>query len=509
MDQYELIRTAHRVYKKGIREIAREYGHHRQTIRRALSAMEPAYRKTKKKRVQPVMGQVAAIIEGWLRQDQDLPKKQRHTARRIHSRLVEEHGFEGSESNVRQWVRQCRTRLGIGAKTKAVIPLDPEVAKEAEVDWGSAVVKMAGEQRQVKLFCMRSRFSGKSFVRGYPWERQEMFFDGHMNAFAYFGGVFPVLVYDNLKAAVRKILRGKRRVEQDRFVAFRSYYTFEAWFCNVRKGREKGGVEGLVGFARRNFLVPIPEVESFEELNNLLLQRCLQHSRGVIEGRDDNRSIEQRHQEEQQRLLELPQRPYENSKPIRVRISPYQTAQVDRNRYSVPTAYVGRWLWAHVGCDTVRLYADQELVAEHPRIFSNSKWQIDPQHYLDLICERVAAFDSARPIRQWRSQWPSEYETMLEMLRKRKTDNKGIREFVRILQLHRQYSDEEVHEAVQAALQHQAYSYEAVKHMLIWKQPSPCGAVPLDADLIPGVTDLSVGETDLIAYDRLLTGGVQ
>ncbi|MDA2924875.1 hypothetical protein MYX65_09515 [Acidobacteria bacterium AH-259-L09] len=173
MDQYELIRTAQRVYGKSIRQIARETGHHRETIRKALAGLEPQYRRRKEVRF-PVMGPVAAMVENWLRTDQERPKKQRHTGRRVYTRLVEEYGFGGAESTVRRWVRECKARLGYGAQ-QAVLPLDPEAAREAEVDWGTAWVKMQGALRRVKLFCMRSRFSGKSFVRAYPWERQEMF----------------------------------------------------------------------------------------------------------------------------------------------------------------------------------------------------------------------------------------------------------------------------------------------------------------------------------------------
>ena len=151
---------------------------------------------------------------------------------------------------------------------------DPEQALEAEVDWGTAWVRMKGEDVQVKLFCMRSRYSGKSFVRAYPRERQEMFLDGHIRAFDWYGGVFPTVVFDNLKTAVRRILRGKARIEQDRFTALRAHYTFESRFCNPARGQEKGGVEGRVGFARRNFPVPVPEVADFEDLNAQLLERC-------------------------------------------------------------------------------------------------------------------------------------------------------------------------------------------------------------------------------------------
>ena len=507
MDQYEFIRTAQRVYKKSIRRIARETGHSRNTIRKVLSGQEPKYRR-RRETVSRVMEPVAAVVEKWLQGDREAPRKQRHTSHRVYTRLVEEYGFKGAESTVRRWTRESKTRLGLNAAV-AVVPLDPEAAQEAEVDWGSAWVRIGGKQRQLKLFCMRSRYSGKAFVRAYWWERQEMFLDAHIRAFQFYGGVFPVLVYDNLTVAVKQILRGRARVEQERFIAFRSYYTFEARFCNPAKGQEKGGVEGLVGLSRRNFLVPIPDVRDLEELNDLLAKRCAEDGGRHIQGRGDDRTIDERHELERGRLLSEPDEPYENEKAIPVRISAYQTAQVDFNRYSVPTAYAGRRLWAHVGCDRVSIYADQKKVADHPRIFGKSNWQIDPLHYLGLIHERIASFDTARPIRQWRSQWPDHYERMLAILRDRQGDNHGTREFVGILQLHQSYPYRRVQEAVQEALQCQTYGLDPVKHVLM-RQDHPVFALPpLNASLIPGVTDLMVGTSDVGRYDLLLTGGAR
>lgn len=507
MDQYELIRTAYRVYHKSIRQIAQETKHHRTTIRKVLKGLEPQYRRQKVVTM-PRMDPVAEVVRRWLEADQQAPKKQRHTARRIYARLVAEHGFSGSEPTVRRWVREFKASRGEG-RAAAVIPLDAEVAREAEVDWGSAQVRMAGQLITVKVFCMRSRFSGKPFLRAYPWERQEMFFDGHQRAFDYYGGVFPVLVFDNLKTAVAQILRGKDRREQQRFTSFRSYYSFEARFCNPARGQEKGGVEGLVGFGRHNFLVPVPEVESFEELNAVLLRRCLEQGTRPIEGREDRRTIEERHEEERGRLIALPPTPYENHKLLPVKVCRYSTAQVDRNRYSVPTAYVGRWIEAHLGCDRVCFFADHKLVADHARLFGNSKWQIDPRHYLTLIHQRIGAFESARAIRQWRGHWPAEYETLLTELRRRLGDNRGTREFVEVLQLHGSYSAERIEEAVRQSLELHSPSFEAVKHLLVSQESPGWQYPPLESGLIPGVTDRRIAPTDLSRYDRLLDGGAR
>jgi transposase len=507
MDQYELIRTSQRVYKKSIRRIARETGHARNTVRKVLSGQEPKYRR-KKVAVCRVMDTVGPVVEQWLEADRESPRKQRHTSRRIYTRLVEEYDFKGAESTVRAWAREAKARLGLKSAV-AVVPLDPEAAREAEVDWGSAWVRMDGVQQQVKIFCMRSRYSGKAFVRAYWRERQEMFLDAHMRAFSFYGGVFPVLVYDNLTVAVKQVLRGRARVEQNQFVAFRSYYTFEARFCNPAKGQEKGGVEGLVGFSRRNFLVPIPEVRDLEELNGLLEKRCVEDDARRIQGRGDDRTIHERHELESGRLLAEPAAPYENTKAVSVRISAYQTAQVDFNRYSVPTSYAGRRLWAHVDCDRVSVYAEQKKVADHPRVFGKGKWQIDPLHYLELIHERIASFEAARPIRQWRSKWPEHYERMLAILRHRQGESHGTREFVGILQLHQSYAYGRVEAAVAEALQCQTYGVAPVKHILV-RQDRPLTVIAaLNASLIPGVTDLVVGTSDVGRYDLLLAGGAR
>jgi len=173
----------------------------------------------------------------------------------------------------------------------------------------------------------------------------------------------------------------------------------------------------------------------------------------------------------------------------------------------VPGAYVGRKVWAHIDCDRVRIYADRKDIADHPRLFSNSQWQIDPQHYLDLIAERIQSFESARAIRQWRSSWPKAYETMLSILRERLGDNKGTRDFVRILQLHKDHPAAEVAQVVEEALAYSSYSYDAVKHLLLSRKTQPANMIPLDPDLMPGITDRLVAASDLNRYDALLSGG--
>ncbi|MCP4138774.1 MAG: IS21 family transposase, partial [Chloroflexi bacterium] len=270
MSQQDFIRTAHRVYGKSIRQMEKETGHSRNTIRKMLNGEYKKY-KARDNQVYPALGDHLETIEKWLKGDLTNPRKQRHTARRVYNRLVTEHGFTGAESTVRAHVRKAKMNLS-ECDDKAFIPLCPKIGQEAEIDWGTASAVIGKDLTRIKFFCMRSKYSGKHFVRCYPCERQEALFDAHIHAFEFFGGIFPVLIYDNMTTAVRKVMLGKDRQLQESFAKFKAYYNFGARFCNVGQGHEKGGVEGLVGFSRRNYMVPIPHVESMAELNEKILQ---------------------------------------------------------------------------------------------------------------------------------------------------------------------------------------------------------------------------------------------
>lgn len=463
MDQYEYIRTAHRVYGKSVRQIARQTGHDRKTIRKVLRG-EPGGYAQRRSQPYPVLGPYLDLIDSWLEGDKEAPKKQRHTATRIYHRLVNEAGFAGGATTVRQYVRQAKIRLGIAHPT-AFIPLEPDCGQEAEADWGSAVAMVGGEQTRLKFFCLRSKHSGKHFVRCYPCERQVAFFDAHMQAFSFFGGVFKTIVYDNLTSAVEKVLKGKGRKEQEAFRKFHSYYNFSARFCNVDSGHEKGGVEGLVGFARRNYLVPIPQVASLAELNEQLLSCCLHYGAHRIEGRPG--SVDELFEEERGHLLALPSAPFTNQQSVESKVNPYATVLLDKNRYSVPTGYVGLPVKAILSVDQVEIYQRGKKIATHERVFGNNKWQLNPDHYLDLLHQRPGAFDAARPIKQWRKSWPPSLERLRDKFIAGYGETEGTRDFIRVLMLYRSHEAQAVEAAVTLAVQNGVSSSAGVKHLLL------------------------------------------
>jgi transposase len=467
MDQYEYIRIAHRVYGKGIRRIQRETGHDRKTIRKALREEPHGYAQRGHQPV-PIVGPYRKIIEGWLSADKEVPKKQHHTARRIYHRLVSEHDYKGSEVTIRRHVRDVKRSLGM-SECKAFLPLEPDCGQEAEVDWGCAEAIISGERVRMKFFCMRSKYSGKHFVRCYPCERQQAFFDAHMHAFSFFGGVFATLIYDNLTSAVQKVLKGRNRKEQDGFIKFRSYYNFSARFCNPGSGHEKGGVEGMVGYVRRNYLVPIPQADSFEDLNEKLLKDCLSYGQHRMQGRE--KTVKKLFGEEKAYLVSLPAVAFSNIQTADAKVNPYSTVLVDKNHYSVPTRYAGLRVQAVMKVSEIEIYSDRKRIATHKRAFANNNWRLNPDHYLELLQQRPQAFDSARPIRQWRQSWPASLEHLLSKFQKTQGTTDGIKDFISVLMLLRDNEADQVYAAVDLALDNGIGSSSGVKHLLLHSSP--------------------------------------
>lgn len=466
VDQYSYIRTAYRVYGKKIKQIARETGHSKNTIKKVLRGEYSGY-KARVIQPYPVLGPYLKIIDTWLADDKQRPKKQRHTAVRIYNRLRQEHDFQGSQTTVRRYVREAKLRLGTGSQ-QVFIPSDPQIGTEAEVDWGRCIATLGGIETRLKLFCMRSKCSGKHFVRCYPCERQQALFDGHVRGFSFFGGVFPVLIYDNLTTAVQKVLRGKKRILQESYDKFRGYYNFVPRFCNPGQGHEKGGVEGLVGYARRNYMVPVPAAESLEDLNTKLLQDCLSYGDHRIAGREQ--TVNELYEAEREHLLPLPDIAFSNLETAGGKADKYSTVVVDKNRYSVPTSYAYLKVNVLLYVDRVEIFYGGKRIASHQRLYSNNKWSLLPEHYLELIAQRPQAFESARPIQQWRRSWPFCIERLLGRFRQKQGHTKGTKDFISVLMLYKDHAGSDIESAVEKALSFNAGSSQAVKHILINKK---------------------------------------
>jgi transposase len=385
VEEIEQIRRAYHVEQKSIRAISREQGHHRRVIRDAIAGTNPARRRYRLRtpRAKTVVGPVASIIEAWLEADHLAPRKQRHTAKRSFDRLVAEHGYAGKERAVRAYVRQWKQAQG--QHVAAFLPLAYAPGAEAQCDWGEAQVVIAGVEQTAHLFCLRLCYSLKPFVCAFPAARQECFFAGHVAAFAFLGGVPRRITYDNLTSAVRQVLAGHTRIEQEAFVAFRAHYLFGSHFCLPGEvgAHEKPLVESLVGYARRNFLVPLPAVASWEELNALLLARCAAEDSRPASNRGARIGV--LWATEQAALLPLQPHAYACCRTKAARATRQALVSFERNRYSVPTRYAGERLLVRAFAWQIEVSTGQQVIARHPRLYGREGEQLDPLHYLQLL----------------------------------------------------------------------------------------------------------------------------
>jgi transposase len=462
----------------------------------------PTYRRRGPKRAHK-LGPYKERIQKLLAQNQSLPRKQRWTAPAIF-KVIEKEGFQGAESTVRHYVGQVRKLL---RKPPVYLPLEFDPGTDAQVDWGEGQVIMNGVAMTVQLFLMKLSYSRRTFLMAFPSQKQEAFFMGHVQAFTFFEGVPHRISYDNLKAAVKEILEGRHRVEQESFFHFRGSYLFDSHFCTPGAGHEKGQVEHSVGFNRRNFLVPLPEVSNFEELNAYLLQKCLEDDARTVSGQPD--AIGQMWQQEKAYLRPLPAHAYECCRTTTVSLNRYSQVQLETNRYSVPADQASRQLTTKLYPFTVELYrsGDTTPIAIHPRCYDRHQEIIDPLHYLPLIRQRPGAIDHAKPLRRWREQWPAVYDTLLDHLRSKWPDGRGAREFVNILYLHREYSQAEMQQAIEEALAHHCAHLDGVKLWLTQlNRPEPAFATLNLADH-PQLTEVGQQQALAGAYDVLLEGG--
>lgn len=392
--EIERIRWAHFREGAGIRELARSFHMSRKTIRRALADPGPwTYREAGPRR-KPVMDPVAAIVLRWLEEDQARPRKQRHTAKRVWERLREEHGFTGAETTVRQWVRENgRPRLSV-----VTLPLAHDPGAEAQIDFGEAQARIAGVVQTVQLFCARLAHSTRDVVVAYTRQDRAAWLDGHVTTFGVWGGAPATVWYDNPSQLGR--LTGGRFHPCDEFVALQSAYRFRAHHCNPAQGHEKGLVEGLVGYMRRAYLVPLPEVGSLDELNTLLAIRTGNEERRRRRGQDQ--TVGERFLAERPLLAPLPERPFLPCTRHPVKATLQSLVTFNRRRYSVPVELVGRRLWLRAYAEHVEVWTSSRCIAKHPRVDGVGDPICDFWHYLPVLRRKPGAFNNAIPVRQAR-----------------------------------------------------------------------------------------------------------
>jgi len=522
VELFEAIRRDERLEKLSIRALADKHGVHRRTVRQALKNAGPPERKTPA-RAAPKLDPAKALIDAMLTDDLTAPRKQRHTARRVLARLVEEHQLSDlTYSAVRDYVAKRRPEI-MAAAGKAVeeacVPQTHEPGAEAEVDFADLWIDLAGVRTKCHLFTLRLSFSGKAVHRAYSTQGQEAFLEGHQQAFEVFGGTPMLIRYDNLKAAVSRVLFGRTRTESARWVTFRSHHGFDSFYCHpgVEGAHEKGGVEGEGGRFRRNHLVPVPKVESMAELNELLKAYDLA---------DDNRRIANRTPSvgkhfafEQPLLRPLPAEVFETGLLLTPRVDRYSRVIVRQCHYSVPARLIGHRIRVLLRASELIVFDGRTQVARHERSSVRGSETLLLDHYLEVLVRKPGALRGATALVQAKAAgtFTSAHEAFWAAARKAHGDGGGTRALVEVLLLHRHHDHADVIAGITAALRVGAVSPDVVAVETRKHQHQQANAaseaqvvVSLDQRRLAEVTDqLPLDLRPLPAvdvYDSLLTG---
>lgn len=405
VDDYREIRRLHLIEGMSQRQIARQLNISRNTVKKYCHGNEvPWERKEYAREANIVNDQIITFIQSCFDEDAcNGTAKQKHTAKRIYDRLVDELNFTGGESTIRRAVRELRD------KTKeAFVPLEFSPGEAVQVDWGQAVSFIHGVRRSVNLICARLCASCAPIVFAYERQNEESFLSAFTMTFEYFGGVPRKVFFDNAKVAVKDGF-GAYAVKQSGYAALSAHYGFEAVFCNPGAGNEKGLVEGLVGWSRRNILVPLPHADSIHELNQLLLERCRAYLKHTIRGR--SASVGSLFTQEAIALMPLPGYRFDAAKSRNVRVDSYSTVRFDTNNYSVPVSYCGREVSVKGYPDQIRIFYRGEKIAQHQRCYDKRQSVYELAHYLPLLEKKGRAVFNALPVRQ---ALPSEFLDWLQ-----------------------------------------------------------------------------------------------
>lgn len=484
------------------RALAAKYGVHRRSVRQALESAVPPPRKRPAGRPAPVLGPYREWIDEILIADRRAPRKQRHTARRIWRRLVDERGAVVAERTVREYVAARRRELG--EPGEVFVPQIHQAGMEAEVDWGEAEVVLAGRPTTVQLFYLRPCFSGAEFCMAFRRCTQQAFLEGHVEAFAWLGGVFALVRYDNLSSAVKLVLRGRRREETDRFIALRSHYLFDSAFtlAGLQGAHEKGGVEGEVGRFRRTHLVPVPEVADLAELNRLIRVGCEADLARTIVGRSE--TVGEALARERPLLRPLPTEPFDTSEPSSVRVDSKALVTVRQNRYSVPVALASRRVLARVGAREITIIHDGREVARHERLSERFAVSARLDHYLELLQRKPGALAGSLALHQERERgaWPDCFDELWQQIAGKVGSSEAARQMVDVLMLVREHGPEHVELAVRGALAAGAHDGRAVA-VLANRAGDRAPAAPLHG-LDERLTAADRPEPTITDYDQLL-----
>lgn len=489
---YAAVRQYVFVEGKSRREAARFFGLSRDTVARMCRYSEPPGYVRKKPPEKPKLGPLIPVIDAILEADKSAPPKQRHTALRIFERLRDEHGYTGGYTIVKEYVRVAKGRL-----RETFVPL-VHPPGHAQVDFGEAIGVIGGVRQKLHVFFMDLPHSDAPFIKAYPAETTEAFLDGHVSAFAYFGGVPQSILYDNTKLAVARILCDGTRTRTQAFTGLVSHYLFRDRFGRPGKGNDKGKVEGLVKNGRRRFLTPVPSASSYDELNAKLEAHCReewdrragQHSETIGERLMADLAV----------FRALPQGTFEACEKRTSRVSSTLQVRYRMNDYSVPMAYGYREVVVKGYVDDVVIFCGTEEIARHKRSYGRAEFICDPRHYLALIEQKPGALDQAAALQGWPL---SPAFTDLRRMLEGRMGTRGKREFIQVLRLMETFPEAVVAAAVSDAIRLGAPGFDAVKQLVIARvEHRP---PQLDTRAYPYLPKLTVATTRAADYGALLT----
>lgn len=420
VDMYQKIRELSTIQGMSQRAIAKMLGISRNTVKKYCNGDSvPWERKEYNRKADILTDDVLDFILQCLEDDKsENLNKQFHTARRIYQRLVTEKQFTGGESTVRLAVNKIK-----GSIPKSFIPLEFDPGEAMQIDWGEATVYLDGIKSKINLFCARLCFSCAIFVMAFKQQNEESFLEGQQKAFNFFGGIPHKVIFDNAKVAVKEGF-GQYAKVQNKYKAFSAHYAFNPLFCNVASGNEKGLVENLVGFSRRNFLVPVPRVKDLSELNLFLSVKCngyLQHS---IQGREGTVGLRLR--QESSYFYSLPKFSFDTSKTAIAKVSEYSTVRFDKNNYSVPATLIGKETTIKAYGNDIKIYYKAATVAGYDRIYgSGGNTSYTLEHYMPLLERKPRSVFNAKPVRQaiqkdlleWGMNFPNANRDTVKLLR--------------------------------------------------------------------------------------------
>ena len=475
------------------RSILRRENIHWETLKKILQYPEPPGYRSKKSRHKPKLGPFLERIAQIIEDDKAVSKKQRHTSKRIYERLKAE-GYPGGSTQVKEAVREIKR-----VNQEVFMPLVHRPG-EAQVDFGFAVAKIAGVLRKFAFFVMVLPHSDAFFVMAFERECTETYWEGHMRSFEFFGGVPNRISYDNSKVLVSKVLGGCERKFTDGFLKLQSQYLFREHFCRVRRANEKGVVEGVVKYARLNFLVPVPQVSGLEELNLNLAEACREDLKRRLRGKSGTKA--QLLTEDRAAFLPLPAGGFDPCRKVPTRANSLSLVRFDDNDYSVPVAYAHREILVKGYVDRVVMVHKQCIVAEHRRSWGKEGVFLNCLHYLQLLERKPGAIDHARPMADL--VLPGCFDVLRRRLEnEQQKQGDGTREFIRVLRLLEDYPMSRLEGAVEKGLVMRVHSRDGIAQFL-----SPRSSLQRSTFLLDGQKHfcrVKVDKPDISAYRALLS----